>query len=367
MKLWSEYSMKNLKPAFTLAELLLCIGIIGVVSAMGMTIAKHGTDRAYNLFYYNGYINLYNAIADAKAVNPEANNVEIMNHVSDVLSKEDDVAWANKQFEIANSNLIQNFKTLKATAAPIYLAYGPEYEVHKKDEFDKYKPFHPVDPDNPPEWPLRPDQYDDDSLKYGQLGQVGGGDNGGEGNGDEGNGDEGNDDGVANGWVTPDDANAIRIETNNGSNFYYPSNIEEEGLNGVGGGAAIAGVSNAIPITMTIPQRKTRTNDGVAIVRFAYVDADNGYLIPIADGSTVNLQLRRDLLPAYIDNGIIGRNNVINRNNFEFQRIVYSNYRDAFCTVRNGVGIGNLISCDGYSTVSPREGILKFADPRKAR
>ena len=357
MKLWSEYSMKNLKPAFTLAELLLCIGIIGVVSAMGMTIAKHGTDRAYNLFYYNGYINLYNAIADAKAVNPEANNVEIMNHVSEVLSREEDVAWATKQFEIANSNSIQNFKTLKAFAAPIYLAYGREEEVFNKDDLDdKYKPFHPEEPVTPPEWAIRPGQ--DDSWKEEHLEQDGG---------DVEKDDVNKGDGVANGWVTPDDANAIRIETNNGSNFYYPSNIEEEGFNGVGGGADIAGVSNAIPITMTIPQRKTRTNDGVAIVRFAYVDADNGYLIPIADGSTVNLQLRRDLLPAYIDNGIIGRNNVINRNNFEFQRIVYSNYRDAFCTVRNGVGIGNLISCDGYSTVSPREGILKFADPRKAR
>ena len=262
--------MKNSKPAFTLAELLLCVGIIGIVSAMGMTIAKHGTDKAYNLFYYSAYINLYNAIADAKASGSEVSNRQIMEHVSDLLS-----------------------------------------------------------PDN-------------------VEGPVGG---------------EAEEPPAAGAWPGPDDPNSVHINALNGVDYYYSNNLTE-GLNGI---AAINGVTNAIPITMTIPQRKTRENSGIAVVHLVYVDADNGYLIPVAEGSTVDLQRRRDLLPAYIDDGKVGRNQAINRDNFEYQRIVYASYRDAFCTVRNAVSLGNLVNCTGYTSVAPREGVLKVADPRKAR
>ena len=252
-----------MKKAFTLAELLLCLGIIGVVSAMGMTIAKHGTDRAYNLFYYSGYINLYNAIADAKASISEPTNAQIMEHVNSLLSSD--------------------------AAA----------EEENNDDED----------------------------------------------------------------AEPVAGGLVEVVTNNGIHYSYSNNLQN-GLNGI---AAADGVTNAIPITMTVPQRKTRTNNGFATVRFAYVDADDGYLIPLTAGSDVNLQLRRDLLPAYIDDGRVGRNNVINRNNFEYQAINYANYRDAFCTVRNGTSLGTLVNCGGYSQIFPREGILKIADPRKAR
>ena len=83
--------MKKFFRGFTLAELLLCVGIIGIVSAMGMTVAKIGTDKAYNSYYYAGYINLYNAIADAKSQVKETNN-DIMTHVRDLLSKDNVVA-----------------------------------------------------------------------------------------------------------------------------------------------------------------------------------------------------------------------------------------------------------------------------------
>ena len=251
-----------MKKAFTLAELLLCLGIIGVVSAMGMTIAKHGTDRAYNLFYYNGYINLYNAIADAKASISNPTNAQIMEHVNSLLSS--DVA--------------------------------AEEDVNDED-------------------------------------------------------------------AEPVAGGLVEVVTNNGIRYSYSNNLQD-GLNGI---AAADGITNAIPITMTVPQRKTRTNNGFATVRFAYVDADDGYLIPLTAGSDVNLQLRRDLLPVYIDNGRVGRNNAINRADFEYQAIIYANFRDAFCTVRDGTNLGTLVNCGEYSQVFPREGILKIADPRKAR
>ena len=262
--------MISLKKAFTLSELLLCIGIIGIVSAMGMTIAKQGTDRAYNLFYYSGYINLYNAIADAKAAGAGTSNVQIMAHVRELLDTDNNAA------NIEANNV--------ATIA---------------------------------------------------------------------------------GWLAPGSANATEITTVNGIRYYYPNNITD-GYNGIPN-LNVNVATNAVPITMVIPQRKTRANNGYAVVYLAYVDTDNGYLIPMAAAGTVNLQTRRDLLPAYVDDGVIGRNNVINRNNFDYQPIAYYSYRDAFCTIRNNSGIGNLISCNNAATAWPREGILKIADPRRAR
>jgi len=57
------------KQGFTLAELLLCVGIIGIVGAMGAFATKHSIDQSYKGFWYNGYVNLSNAIADLEQKN----------------------------------------------------------------------------------------------------------------------------------------------------------------------------------------------------------------------------------------------------------------------------------------------------------
>ncbi|MBR6126436.1 prepilin-type N-terminal cleavage/methylation domain-containing protein [bacterium] len=54
--------MRKLK-GFTLTEALICILIIGVVSAFGGTIMKKSADKAYKMYYKSGYENLYNALA----------------------------------------------------------------------------------------------------------------------------------------------------------------------------------------------------------------------------------------------------------------------------------------------------------------
>ena len=71
--------MKIHKKGFTLAELLLCMGIIGIVTAMGMVITKHTTQKAYDRYWQTGYINLYNVLAEcereAVPISPQAGNV----------------------------------------------------------------------------------------------------------------------------------------------------------------------------------------------------------------------------------------------------------------------------------------------------
>lgn len=226
--------MKNTKSAFTLAELLLCLAIIGIVSAMGMVITKHSAERAYNLFFYNGYINLYNSIADI------INTGETIN-ISDL----NDRLGTTK--DVPADNII---KTVN----------GITYAINGND------------------------------------------------------------------------------------------------------------------IIMTVPQQKTRNNNGRATVRFRYVEMDNGYLIPLTAGSSVNLQDRRDLLPAYIDDGVVGRmkRTSFNGNTYRMSNIRYYTYREALCNVRNGNSItdsgATILSCIGVAIPAARPvGVLKIADPRKAR
>jgi prepilin-type N-terminal cleavage/methylation domain-containing protein len=57
--------IKNLKDAFSLAELLITLAIIAIIATMGYTISKTGIDNAYNAYLYNGYVSLSNAIAEA--------------------------------------------------------------------------------------------------------------------------------------------------------------------------------------------------------------------------------------------------------------------------------------------------------------
>lgn len=270
--------MKKMFNGFTLAELLLCIGIIGIVSAMGMTIAKIGTDKAYNLYYYNAYENLYNTIADAKA-NGKEDNAEIMKHVKNLLdyAKETTHSVEGKKME--------------------------EVEDNNKGKFPE-----------------------------------------------------------------PDSFHFETIRTSNGIIYYYSKTISND-LNGFDS-LSQNNITKAIPITMTIPQRKTRKNEGFAKVNLLYVNLDDGYLIPVTSNDSVDLQNRRDLLPAYIDDGIVGRKGNINANNWNYKRPIYGSYKDAFCSQLNynNLKLDNIINCSGFKNISAGKiGVLKIADPKKVK
>lgn len=56
--------MNKNKKGFTISELLLCFAIVGVVSAMGMTLSKYNVEKAFNTYWPAGYSNLLSAIVE---------------------------------------------------------------------------------------------------------------------------------------------------------------------------------------------------------------------------------------------------------------------------------------------------------------
>ena len=57
--------MKILKTGFSLAEILLTLGIVAVIATLGFTATKKSIDNAYNLYIYTGYKGLTDAIFNA--------------------------------------------------------------------------------------------------------------------------------------------------------------------------------------------------------------------------------------------------------------------------------------------------------------
>ncbi len=247
--------MKLSKLGFTMAELLLCIAIIGIVSAMGMTITKKGTEKAYNLYYYTGYVNMYNAIADA------------------VATGESSLSYAY------NADGSINYTVKPKIVKHIAKCFNVEESV-----------------------------------------------------------------------VTWTNAVGYQISAANGITYYlYPE-------------------FSFLAIWMKVP-----TSSGTSkYVQLYYVLSTNE-LIPSNEDNAdfFRIQNRGDLLAAYVDDGKVGRNNVMNRSSWQYQRPVYGSYKDAYCSVYGAsakVAVANLDCSTGFTNISAgRTGVIKIADPRKVR
>ena len=263
--------MKKFFRGFTLAELLLCVGIIGIVSAMGMTVAKKSTEKAYNLYFYTGYVNLYNAIADA------------------VESGEDD--YPDGRCTGMSSTGMPDNQPTNATPFVQHIA-----NVLGVDEGE-----------------LEP--------------------NGGSGS----------------------------FTTKNGIEYRFVNQASCPG-------------ANAARIHMYVPAAKTRNNNGRIGTELFYM-SDIQQLVPtystLQNGNNIiiSLQERRDLLPAYIDDGRVGRNNTLNRANWVYERPIYGSYKDVFCSIYGtSKKIPNAIDCADVTPIAAgRTGVLKVVDPRKAK
>ncbi len=232
---------KNFKSGFTLVELLLCIAIIGVVSALGMNITKHSTAKAYKLFYYSAYTNLYDAICYAEENKAEDND-----------ATKDSVIGDRAEF----------IKLLNAA-----------------------------------------------------LGKT---DNQGK---------------------TEDPENGNIITTSNGIKYTIGNPSDDK-----------------CPITMQVPQAKTKKNNGFETVNFVYMPTNivgknnlGSMLIPVAGGS-VNLQNRKDLLPFYIDDGL---------NNSK--EIAYFPFDEAYCRMSNNTSLSAALPLSFVETaLLPEDVMFRF-------
>ena len=379
--------MKKFKRAFTLAELLLCIGIIGIVSAMGMVITKHTTDKAYQLYYYTGYINLYNAIAEAK-LQGATNATETMSKAMDLL-KVDNTTSASAGINVA-SNCDLNLLSFKA----VYRVEFGEPELNRPGEGN---------PSNAITGSFKDNLGKDNNEKFQSMLTIPGG-GGGSNNNTTANKTETNE----NETTTPKHDLNIQpialsteiktVECSNGITYSYNIPRAVNNSETYDASKVIADLGDLgdytrfknVFITMRVPAAKTRTNGGFQEVRL-YYSYDSNTLIPLApeEGSTApDLQTRRDLLPAYIDDGKVGRNNVVDRTNFTYEKPIYGSFKDAFCSLKGAGytetytgkdrelnhGTITIISCANNTYTDIRKtvngtrvnGVLKIASPQKA-
>ncbi len=97
---------KNILKGFSLAELLITIAIISIITTMGINISQKGIEKAYNYYIYNGYNSLSLAIADAYSHNYSPCTKEFSEHIVKVLngiSEGDPDADENTIFKTPNN------------------------------------------------------------------------------------------------------------------------------------------------------------------------------------------------------------------------------------------------------------------------
>lgn len=63
--------MKKYSLGFSLAEVLLSVAIVSVISTLGFNVAKKNLDQAYDAYIYTGYDSISTAISNTKILNYE--------------------------------------------------------------------------------------------------------------------------------------------------------------------------------------------------------------------------------------------------------------------------------------------------------
>lgn len=196
------------KNGFSLAELLLCLGIIAIVSAMGFSISQQSMERAHNLYWYTGYSALNDVLGDV------------------------------------------TYRGYSVAAPATFIS-----EVAKTFDIDTTN-----------------------SEKYSVS------------------------------------SNTYRLIAKNGIQFSF-NNVDVSS-------ADTTSSSFFVDITMTIPAIKKKKSGLLNTTNLRYYpNLNGGMLVPVESSGSMNLQTRKDLLPAYIDTGD------------REQKKTYMSYRDAYCKV----------------------------------
>ena len=84
-----------------------------------------------------------------------------------------------------------------------------------------------------------------------------------------------------------------------------------------------------------------------------------GVLIPVAGGS-INIQTRRDLLPTYVDDGLVGVSK-------DSSVVRYYSFQNAYCVASKKVSLDGYVDCSGQAIQGLPEqvGVLKVVSPMK--
>ena len=115
--------MKKNKKGFSLAEILLTLGIVAVIATLGFTATKKSIDNAYNLYIYTGYKGLTDAIFNAnyKGLKIEDTPNENSNAFLDDIASTLNTTRQEKLIEAPNGvSYIFEFETIAA---------GPKYHT----------------------------------------------------------------------------------------------------------------------------------------------------------------------------------------------------------------------------------------------
>lgn len=114
--------MKKFKQAFTIAELLLCIAIIGVISAMGMTLTRYNVEKAYRSYWQTGYNSLLSIITqsynDLNEIN-SANIIKTCNNILRDIPYDPDSVELNRNLIVASNGITYNIGADETTYVPI--------------------------------------------------------------------------------------------------------------------------------------------------------------------------------------------------------------------------------------------------------
>ncbi len=373
----------NKKHGFTISELLISIAIISIVSAMGMTIAKRGTDDAYKNYFSVGTINLNNALAQLETGDVNLTlDIGVLGGMNSGCNKltprmeyvRDQWGRAIPNPNVPDPRRPNDYVMQKMAANPTQdifknTAYRYFIRTDRIDEVPvQIADTHCAD-ERGPMWLVNNLRYlfdDTDNLK--QSSNPG-----------------------CNGALNNNAQQNCRINAGNGITYEI---IEIGQL--YDNRNHVFPNKNYIRIMMTVPAPRTRQNpSGRARTEFLYcrnanaadrtgggIDirnlASSHLLIPM-DSPTLNradiqnipyfnLQDREDLLTAYIDDGVVGRH-VPRYNNedppennedppeidhYDFMPIRYGTFRDSLCSILNidNNNMGNNYLIDGERIVN---------------
>ena len=81
---------KNSKKGFSLAEVLISVGIVSVIATLGFSVARTNLDRAYNMYVYTGAKYLSDAITDAEIRNQAGNLNALTTHLQNLFNADID-------------------------------------------------------------------------------------------------------------------------------------------------------------------------------------------------------------------------------------------------------------------------------------